>query len=96
LVWLAPYDGTFGVFALGNATTTTNIYTFSTSTVIAGTALATAVTFGSAAGNVILGIFEVGDLSTGGTNIYTYTTSTVVAGAALTATSSVQGGAACR
>ena len=44
-------QGTLGVFALGNTTTTTNVYTYSGNTVVAGTALTGNLSYGAAAGN---------------------------------------------
>ena len=43
-------QGTLGVFALGN-TTTTNVYTYAGNTVVAGTALTANLYLGAAAGN---------------------------------------------
>ena len=42
---------TLGVFALGGNTTTTNVYTYSGNTVVAGTALTGDLEYGAAAGN---------------------------------------------
>ena len=44
-------QGTLGVFALGDSTTTTNIYTYSGNTVAVGTALTGGLEYGAAAGN---------------------------------------------
>ena len=86
-------QGTLGIFALGNTTTTTNIYTYSGNTVVAGTALTATLVYGAAAGTSTLGVFALGD-STTTTNIYTYSGDTVVAGTALTATLNNSGAAA--
>lgn len=43
-------QGTLGVFALGS-NTTTNVYTYSGNTVVAGTALTATLSYGAAAGN---------------------------------------------
>ena len=40
-----------GIYALGDITTTTNVYTYSGNTVVAGTALTTDFEYGAAAGN---------------------------------------------
>ena len=83
-------DGTFAVFALGNTTTTTNIYTYSSNAVETGTALTTGLEYGAAAGNSTLGVFALGGSTT--TNIYTYSSNAVATGTALT--SGLAGGAA--
>ena len=44
-------QGTLGIFALGNVTTTTNQYTYATGAVVAGTVLTAASIGGAAAGN---------------------------------------------
>ena len=77
-------QGPLGVFALGNSTTT-NVYTYSGNTVVAGTALTANLKYGAAAGTSTLGVFALGN-STTTTNVYTYSGNTVVAGTALTAT----------
>ena len=79
-------QGTLGVFALGNTTTTTNVYTYSGNTVVAGTALTATLSYGAAAGTSTLGVFSLGN-TTATTNIYTYSGNTVVAGTALLAVS---------
>ena len=84
--------GTLGVFAIGNDTTTTNVYTYSGNTVVAGTALTTAIAYGAAAGTSTLGVFAIGNATTT-TNVYTYAGNTVVAGTAL-ATALAYGAAA--
>ena len=88
-------QGTLGVFALGNNTTITNVYTYSGNTVVAGTALTATVNGGAAAGTSTIGVFALGNTTpttTTTTNVYTYSGNTVVAGTALTA--AVNGGAA--
>ena len=76
--------GTLGVFAIGNANATTNVYTYSGNTVVAGTALTANLAYGAAAGTSTLGVFALGSNATA-TNVYTYSGNTVVAGTALTA-----------
>jgi len=75
-------DGTEGIFALGNGTTTTNKYTFSSDAVASGTALLAALTYGQATGNSISGIFGIGN-STVTTNKYTYSGDTVISATSL-------------
>ena len=82
--WSNSILGTLGVFALGNTTTATNVYTYSGNTVVAGTALAADLNAGAAAGTPTLGVFALGNATTA-TNVYTYSGNTVVAGTALTA-----------
>ena len=77
--------GTLGVFALGGATTTTNVYTYSGNTVVAGTALTANLGYGAAAGTSTLGVFAIDNTTATTTNVYTYAGNTVVAGTALTA-----------
>jgi hypothetical protein len=48
---VAAMLGTLGVFALGGGTTTTNVYTYSGNSVVAGTALTGDSKAGAAAGN---------------------------------------------
>ena len=85
--------GPLGVFALGNTTTTTNVYTYSGNTVVAGTALTGGLDVGAAAGTSTLGVFALGSATTT-TNVYTYSGNTVVAGTALTADLVYSGAAA--
>ena len=49
-------QGTLGVFALGNDTTPTNVYTYAGNTVVAGTALTANLNAGAAAGNYYGGL----------------------------------------
>jgi hypothetical protein len=75
--------GTLGVFALGDSTATTSVYTYSGNSVVAGTALTAGSRYGAAAGTSTLGVFALG-LDTTTTNVYTYSGNSVVAGTALT------------
>ena len=72
-----------GIFAIGNTTTTTNIYTYANNAVTTGTNLTAGVYEGAATGNSTLGIFAMG----GGTNtsVYTYKNNGVTTGTSLTA-----------
>ena len=72
-----------GIFAIGNTTTTTNIYTYANNAVTTGTNLTATLYKGSAAGNSTLGIFALGN--TTATNIYTYSSNGVTTGTNLTA-----------
>ena len=72
-----------GIFALGDAAVTTNIYTYSSNGVTTGTSLTAASVWGAAAGNSTLGIFALGN--TTATNIYTYSSNGVTTGTSLAA-----------
>ena len=87
-------DGTFAVFALGQAgvrVTTRNKYTYSGDVVSAGGAATVASRQSSAAGNGTVGIFALGSTCCGNVttrNKYTYVGCVVSAGGAATAASS--------
>ena len=94
----AVLDGTFGIFALGqapSASTTRNKYTYSGDVVSAGGAATVASAQGSAAGNSTVGIFALGCVASARSTTrdkYTYSGDVVSAGGAATAAS--RGGAA--
>ena len=90
-VWFGSSNNGRGIFAIGNGTVTTNIYTYSNNAVATGTNLTADSSYGAAAGNSTLGIFAIGN-DTVTTNIYTYSNNAVATGTNLTADS--DGGAA--
>lgn len=93
---VTPSDGTYGIFALGAASTTRKQYTFSGNTVAAATAATVASNAGAAAGNFTLGIFALGNNSANSVSTRDkYTWSGAVVSAATAASTSSAYGAAC-
>ena len=101
-LWFGSTGNARGIFAIGNITVTTNIYTYANNGVTTGTNLTADSEGGAAAGNSTLGIFALGysgSAYTPTTNVYTYASNGVTTGTNLTAdvnfgiaTSSTPGG----
>ena len=86
-LWFGSTGNARGIFAIGNTTVTTNIYTYASNGVTTGTNLTADSEGGAAAGNSTLGIFALGysgSAHTPTTNVYTYATNGVATGTNLT------------
>ena len=97
-VLLAPFTGATGVgngtqaYCCGGITSYSSVssstenYTYSTNTIVAGSNLTTSTMYGSGASNSTTGIIIIGQLGPGITNLITYASGTFVTGATLVTT----------
>ena len=86
-LWFGTSSRGFGVFAIGNTTLTTNIFTYSSAAVAASTNLTSNSEYGAATGNSTEGVFALGYAGTSPsptTNIFTYANAAVAASTNLT------------